>query len=130
MSHGSTTSTILIVDHNPAALSMKRRLLSRESYRIIEAVNGTDALMLAAAEVPDLVLLNANLPDIDSFDACRQLKTQSETKFMKILQTSAARMNATDQPRNLDVGPDAYLVEPVEEEELIGTVQAFGYRMK
>ena len=124
MSHGSTTSTILIVDHNPAALSMKRRLLSRESYRIIEAENGTDALMLAAAELPDLVLLDANLPDIDSFDACRQLKTQSQSKFMKILQTSAARMNAPDQAKKLDVGPDAYLVEPLEEEELIGIVRA------
>ncbi len=97
MSPSPTTSTILIVDHDPITMSMKRRLLSRPSYRIIEAENGADALMLATAELPDLVLLDANLPDIDSFDACRQLKTRSETKFVKIQQTSAARMNGTDR---------------------------------
>ncbi|MFY4729859.1 PAS domain S-box protein, partial [Nitrospira sp. BLG_2] len=123
MSPSPTTATILIVDHDPITMSMKRRLLSRQSYRIIEAENGADALMLATAELPDLVLLDANLPDIDSFDACRQLKTRSETKFVKILQTSAARMNGPDRMKGLEMGADTYLVEPAEE-ELIGTVRA------
>lgn len=116
--------TILVVDDNPAALYVKSRLLSRQSYRIIEANNGADALAVAATERPALILLDVNLSDVSGFDVCRLLKTQPETKLIKILQTSAARVNAPDRVRSLEVGADAYLVEPAEEEELIGTVRA------
>ncbi|MBX3329227.1 MAG: PAS domain S-box protein [Nitrospira sp.] len=120
----SDQSVILIVDNNPTALFMKSHLLSRQGYQIIEASNGADALTMATAELPDLLLLDVNLPHINGFDVCRQLKTQPETQFIKVLQTSAARVNAPDRVRSLEVGADAYLVEPAEEEELIGTVRA------
>ncbi|WHZ29586.1 MAG: PAS domain-containing protein [Nitrospira sp.] len=117
--------TILVVDDSPAGLYVKSRLLSRQRrYRIIEADNGADALTVATAERPALILLDVNLSDVSGFEVCQQLKTQPETKFIKILQTSAARVNAPDRVRSLEVGADAYLVEPAEEEELIGTVQA------
>lgn len=116
--------TILVVDDNPASLYVKGRLLGRQGYRIIEADSGADALRVATAERPSLILLDVNLSDISGFDVCQRLKTQPETKFIKILQTSAARVNAPDRVRSLEVGADAYLVEPAEEEELIGTVRA------
>lgn len=116
--------TILVVDDNPAALYVKSRLLSRQGYRIIEADNGADALTVAVSERPALILLDVNLSDISGFDVCQRLKTQPETKSIKVLQTSAARINAPDRVRSLEVGADAYLVEPAEEEELIGTVRA------
>ncbi|NGZ10907.1 MAG: PAS domain S-box protein [Nitrospira sp. LK70] len=116
--------TILVVDDNPAALCVKSRLLGRQGYRIIEADNGTDALVVAAAERPALILLDVNLSDISGFDVCQRLKTQPETKSIKILQTSAARVHAPDRVKSLEVGADAYLVEPAEEEELLGTVRA------
>ncbi len=121
----SDRPTILIVDDSPAALYVKSRLLSRQRrYRIIEADNGADALTVATAERPALILLDVNLSDVSGFEVCRQLKIHPETKFIKILQTSAARVNAPDRVRSLEVGADAYLVEPAEEEELIGTVRA------
>ena len=99
--------TILVVDDNLAALYVKSRLLSRQSYRIIEADNGADALSVATTERPALILLDVNLSDISGFDVCHQLKTQPETKFIKILQTSAARINAPDRVKSLEVGADA-----------------------
>ncbi|BFU91728.1 MAG: hypothetical protein NTAFB01_29150 [Nitrospira sp.] len=120
----SDSPTILVVDDNPAALYVKSRLLSRQDYRIIEADNGADALTVATTEHPALILLDVNLSDISGFDVCQRLKTQPETKFIKVLQTSAARINAPDRVKSLEVGADAYLVEPAEEEELIGTVRA------
>ncbi len=120
----SDTCAILVVDDNPAALYVKSRVLSRQGYRVIEASNGTDALTIAAAELPDLVLLHVNLPDIHGFEVCERLKIQPKTKHIKVLQTSAARINAPDRIKSLEVGADAYLVEPAEEEELIGTVRA------
>lgn len=120
----SDHAVILIVDNKPTALRMKSQLLNRQGYRIIEATNGADALTVAAAERPALILLDVNLSDINGFDICRQLKTRPETQFIKVLQTSAAHINAPDRMRGLEGGADAYLVEPAEEEELIGTMRA------
>ncbi len=117
-------STILIVDDNPAALYAKSRLLFLQNYRVLEATNGLDALTTAKTSLPDLIVLDVNLPDISGFDVCQQLKTKPETQLIKVLQTSAARIGAPDRVKSLEVGADAYLVEPAEEEELIGTVRA------
>lgn len=66
-------ATILVVDHNPNALSVKRRLLSQQGYHVFGAGNGAHALATAMTEQPDLVLLNINLPDISGFEVCHQL---------------------------------------------------------
>lgn len=113
-------STILVVDHNPAALYVKSWLLSRRGYRVLEAANGTEALTIAKAALPDLTLLDTTLFDISGFDVCHRLKTAPETRFIKVLQTSTARISAPDRVKSLEMGADAYLVEPVEEEELRG----------
>ncbi len=64
----SDHAVILIVDNKPTALRMKSQLLNRQGYRIIEATNGADALTVAAAERPALILLDVNLSDINGFD--------------------------------------------------------------
>lgn len=118
------SATILIVDDDEASLYVKRRLLSRHGYRVVEASTGTEALLLAGTTRPDVVMLDINLPDLTGFDVCRQLKKQPETRFMKVLLTSAFRIGAPDRIRGFDVGADAYLIEPAEEEELISIVRA------
>jgi PAS domain S-box-containing protein len=120
----SDQPVILIVDHNPTALCTKSQLFRRQGFRIIEATTGADALAVVTAERPDLILLDADLSDIDGFAVCRQLKAQPETQLIKVLQTSAAHINAPERMRSLEVGADAFLVEPASEEELIGTVRA------
>ena len=116
--------TILIVDDNPATLYVKTRLFSRLGYRVLEASTGTEALMLATVELPAVVILDGTLPDLNGVEICRQLKTQPETKFLKVVQTSAVRIDALDRAREPDFGADAYLIEPVEEEALISIVRA------
>jgi PAS domain S-box-containing protein len=120
----SDQPVILIVDHSPTALCTKSQLFRRQGFRIIEATTGADALAVVTAERPDLILLDADLSDIDGFAVCRQLKAQPETQLIKVLQTSAAHINAPERMRSLEVGADAFLVEPASEEELIGTVRA------
>ena len=120
----SDQPVILIVDHNPTALCTKSQLFRRQGFRIIEATTGADALAVVTAERPDLILLDADLSDIDGFAVCRQLKAQPETQLIKVLQTSAAHINAPERMRSLEVGADAFLIEPASEEELIGTVRA------
>jgi|GEM_PF-441669 len=120
----SDSHLILIVDDNPASLDVKSRWLNREGYRVIEATNGTDALALATVERPALILLDVLLPDMNGFEVCERLKAKPETSHIKVLQISAVRRSSPDRVKRLEVGADAYLIEPVEEEELLGTVRA------
>jgi signal transduction histidine kinase len=113
---------ILIVDDDEAARYVKSRLLRREGYAVSEARLGRDALALAAAEEPHLTLLDVKLPDLSGIEVCREIK--SRFPHVIVLQTSAAFTGVADRTRALDGGADSYLVEPIEPDELIATVNA------
>jgi signal transduction histidine kinase len=115
-------SRILVVDDDEAARYVKSRLLQREGYAVSEASLGRDALALAAAEKPDLALLDVKLPDVSGIEVCREIK--SRFPQIIVLQTSAAFTGVVDRTRALDGGADSYLVEPIEPDELIATVRA------
>ena len=113
---------ILIADDDEAARYVKSRLLRREGYAVSEASLGRDALALAAAEEPHLTLLDVKLPDSSGIEVCREIK--SRFPHVIVLQTSAAFTGVADRTRALDGGADSYLVEPIEPDELIATVNA------
>ena len=119
----SNNDVLLVVDGDPIALSVKTLLLKRHGYGVIEAETGADALAIAAAKRPALILLDSALKDVDGFDVCRRLKAQSETQFIKVLQTSHTHIGAQEYVREQAVGADAYLVEPAEEGEVLATVR-------
>jgi DNA-binding response OmpR family regulator len=124
MNDSTPVSTVLIVDDNPRAVYAKRRLLERQGYRVLEATTGQAALDIAASARPDVVVLDINLPDIDGFEVSGRLKRAPATRYAKILHISAVRTDALDRVKGLECGADAYLIEPAEEEELVGTVRA------
>jgi signal transduction histidine kinase len=119
---GGEPGRILIVDDDEAARYVKSRLLRRQGYAVSEASLGRDALALAAAEEPHLTLLDVKLPDLSGIEVCRQIK--SRFPHIIVLQTSAAFTGVADRTRALDGGADSYLVEPIEPDELIATVNA------
>jgi CheY-like chemotaxis protein len=86
---------ILIVDDDEAARYVKSRLLQREGYAVSEASLGRDALALAAAEKPDLTLLDVKLPDVSGIEVCREIK--SRFPQIIVLQTSAAFTGVVDR---------------------------------
>ena len=113
---------ILIVDDDEAARYVKSRVLQRHGYTVSEASLGRDALALAAAEEPHLTLLDVKLPDLSGIEVCREIKSRFPNII--VLQTSAAFTGVADRARALDGGADSYLVEPIEPDELIATVNA------
>lgn len=115
---------VLNVDDNDGARYAKSRILTHAGLRVIEASNGEDAIALAHADKPDLILLDVKLPDINGFEVCRRLKEDPSTKAILILQTSASFIHPADKVRALDGGADNYLVEPIEPDELIANVKA------
>lgn len=100
-----------------------------ERYEVATAQDGKEALALALAEKPDLILLDLRLPEIDGYQVCRQLKLRSETERIPIVMLTA--LNATpDKVKGLMYGADEYLAKPfdlVQLAEVVGRVLAKVY---
>lgn len=124
MPNSYVDALILNVDDNEGARYAKTRTLVKAGFRVIEAVNGSDALIKARTENPNLILLDVKLPDINGLEVCRQLKEGGDTQTILVLQTSASFVGSADKIRALDGGADNYLVEPIEPDELISNVKA------
>src|SRR5262245_14320907 len=109
---------ILNVNDNEPNRYVTTRVLSRAGFKVIEAATGTDALRLAREHRPQVIVLDVNLPDISGIDVCRQLKSDSDTASVLVLQISATNVGLSDRVQSLAAGADTFLVEPVEPEEL------------
>lgn len=114
--------TILAVDDNEALRYSLSRTLQAGGYKVIEARNGAEALRLAE-QAPDLITLDVHLPDIDGFEVCRRLKSDSNTSHIPVLHISATFTDKENRIRGLEVA-DGYLAEPISREELLATVAA------
>jgi PAS domain S-box-containing protein len=116
--------TILNVDDNVASRFAVTRVLEQHQFRVREAGSGAEALKLAAAELPDLVLLDVNLPDINGFEVCHRLKSDPATSGIPVLHITAAYLSVSDMTKGLESGADSYLLKPVEPDLLIATVKS------
>jgi two-component system, cell cycle sensor histidine kinase and response regulator CckA len=115
--------TILYVDDDELSRLALRTILGRAGFRVTEAATGRDALRLAN-DHPDLVLLDVNLPDIDGFEVCRQIKAHPATHRIPVLHLSAMYVTSEDRTHGLEGGADGYLTKPVEPQELIAHLRA------
>lgn len=118
-----TRPTVLAVDDNDAIRYSLTRYLREAGYDVIEARTGTEALNLARHD-PALITLDINLPDIDGFEVCRRLKDDPATSEIPILHVSASFVESAHRVRGLEGGADAYLSEPIDQQELLATVKA------
>lgn len=119
-----TAATALVVDDNPATRYSTSRILKSAGFNVIEAATGMDAVSKAKLR-PDVVVLDVNLPDIDGFEVCRQLRSLEETSRIPVIHLSATFVSANYKVRGLESGADGYLTHPVEPVVLIATVNAF-----
>lgn len=114
---------ILHVDDTDAQRYALSRVLRHAGFEVLEARTGRQALDLAI-QIPDLVILDVNLPDIDGFTVCKQIKANEATSRIPVLHLSATMVSTAARVAGLDGGADAYLVQPVQHEELLATVRA------
>jgi len=128
-------STETLVSHSEALLLnvddyipgryARSKWLRQAGYQVIEAGTGHECLALIEAHNPALILLDVNLPDINGFDVCREIRNNPLSANATVLHFSASSIMAQHQVRGLDSGADGYIVEPVEPAVLIATVNAF-----
>lgn len=115
---------ILNVDDNEAGRYAVSRILAAAGFEVMEAASGAEALRLAA-ELPDLILLDVNLPDMSGFEVCRRIRADARTASIPIIHLSATYIRSEYRAAGLDGGADGYIVQPVEGRELVATVGAF-----
>jgi DNA-binding response OmpR family regulator len=111
---------ILIVDDDPLIVRLVRTHLDRAGYRVFTAGNGEEALDVAAAEMPDLVILDLMLPKLDGYEVCRRLREFSLVPVVML----TARGEQVDKLRGFEMGADDYLTKPFAPAELLARVQA------
>ncbi|GAA1792419.1 hypothetical protein GCM10009682_12930 [Luedemannella flava] len=118
------TGTALVVDDTPSKRYVLASWLRRAGFTIIEAETGAEALTRVGSERVDVVILDVKLPDMSGFDVCERIKGLPEHAATPVVHVSAAAVNVVDRTHGLSRGADAYLVEPIDPDELLATVQA------
>lgn len=116
--------TILITEDNPVNRKLLLTVLRPYGYRLLTAVDGEEALRLACQELPDLILMDLQLPKLNGYDATRQLKEMPATASIPIVALTAHAM-PEERDRAQQVGFDGYITKPIDTRAFPGQVQAF-----
>src|SRR5690348_15314610 len=114
---------ILIVEDNEMNRDMLSRRLARRGFAIVTAVDGEQGLATAAAERPDLILMDMSLPIMDGWEATRQLKSEAATRAIPVIGLTAHAMTG-DRDKALAAGCDDYDTKPIELPRLIRKIEA------
>jgi len=112
---------ILVVEDNAKNMKLFRDILDAKGYATLEAGSGEDAVELALAHVPDLVLMDIQLPGIDGLEALRRIRADVRTSTLPVIALTAQAMEGDDE-RFLAAGFDAYISKPVNVIDLLATV--------
>lgn len=111
---------ILIVDDDPRLRELVRLALERAGYGVLTVADGKSALIHAAREAPDLIVLDVGLPEMDGFETCRRIRAQSDVPILFL----TARDDEVDRVVGLELGADDYVTKPFSPRELVARVQA------
>jgi two-component system response regulator ResD len=117
---------ILVVDDEPTIREVVGQYLELEGYAVMQAADGLEALRLAEAHPPDLVILDLMLPGIDGLEVCRRLRAVSAVPILML----TARAEEADQLAGFGVGTDDYVTKPFRPRELSMRVQAIMRRVE
>ncbi len=112
--------TILVIDDEEPIRSLIRSYLEREGFTVAERPDGTSGVAAVADLVPDVVVLDLMLPGVDGVEACRRIRTFSDTYVLML----TARTEEVDRLIGLSVGADDYLTKPFSPRELVARIKA------
>jgi two-component system, cell cycle response regulator DivK len=116
--------TVLYVEDNEYNRKIVRQLLSRSSYRLIEATDGETGVALAQQDLPDLILMDVQLPKMSGLDATKLLKADSRTSHIPIIVITSYALSG-DREQAVQAGASSYLAKPFSPRELLALVQQY-----
>jgi two-component system, cell cycle response regulator DivK len=113
---------LLLVEDNEMNRDMLSRRLERKGYQVILARDGEEGVALAQSDLPDLILMDMSLPEMDGWEATRIIKANSATTSIPVIALTAHAMSG-DRERALEAGCDDYDTKPVELPRLLEKIQ-------
>ncbi len=122
---GKKTS-ILLVDDDPQLIRLVRANLESVGYRVLAAMDARSVLELVNMEMPDMIILDIMLPEIDGYELCQRIREFSDIPIIML----TAKVEDTDKVTGLKLGADDYLTKPFSAQELLARVEAVLRRTK
>ena len=114
--------TILYIEDNEYNRKIVRQLFSRTSYRLIEAADGEAGVAMAQKELPNLILMDVQLPKMSGLDATRVLKADARTSQIPVIVITSFAMSG-DREKAAEAGAQSYLAKPYSPRELLALVR-------
>lgn len=114
---------VMIVEDEASLVTLLRYNLEKEGYRVVEAMDGEEALTMVAEDQPDMMILDWMLPVMSGIEVCRQLRRKPRTRDLPVLMLTA-RGEEADRIRGLNTGADDYMSKPFSMPELLARVKA------
>lgn len=113
---------ILVVDDDPYILMSLEFLLKKNGFEVMVARNGTEALEIVEKQVPQVVLLDIMMPDVDGYAICKHIKSHKKLKEAKVVFMSA-KSKESDIQKGYDLGASLYITKPFSTRQLLKQVQ-------
>jgi CheY-like chemotaxis protein len=114
---------ILIADDVADNISLLSRYMQNEGYVFISACNGVETLEKTRSEMPDLILLDVNMPEMDGFQVLQEIRTDPAIEHIPVIILTAARQGPMDMQSGLNMGADDYVTKPFDRRELFARIR-------
>lgn len=118
------TKTVMIVEDNELNMKLFNDLLEAKGYRTVQTNNGMEALELARAEKPDLILMDIQLPEVSGLEVTRWLKDDDQLHSIPVIAVTAFAMKG-DEERIRQGGCEAYISKPISVVKFLETIQTY-----
>ena len=115
-------TTLLLVEDNEMNRDMQARRLVRRGFEVLIAMDGREGVEVATEKLPDLILMDLNLPVMDGWEATRRLKSAPETRGIPIIALTA-HATSGDRERAMEAGCDGYVSKPIDMEKLVEMIE-------
>jgi DNA-binding NarL/FixJ family response regulator len=114
---------LLLIDDDPNLILLVKDYLEFRGYEVVTAENGREALDLLETQVPDMIVCDVMMPEMDGYSLVSTIRSDPKTSWIPVLFLSA-KGQSQDRVKGLNVGADVYMVKPFEPEELVAQVES------
>lgn len=118
------TKTILIVEDNELNMKLFHDLLDAHGYNVLQTRNGMDALAIARKHIPDLIIMDIQLPEVSGLEVTKWIKDDDQLHEIPVVAVTAFAMKG-DEERIRSGGCEAYIAKPISIPDFIGTIRRF-----
>ena len=118
------TAKILVVDDEPRNVKILQIQLKARGYTVYTAADGLEALGVVEKEMPDLILLDINMPKMDGFEVVKKIRTNEATEFIPIVMITALRDTRENRIKSIEAGADDFIEKPFDSLEVLARVRS------